>query len=272
MLINELHLNVDVAGSGPVIMALHGFTGDMRMWESFILATRGEYMVVRVDMLGHGMSEVPVDPARYRMERCIEDLAAILDRLDVGQVHWLGYSMGGRVALSAALALPDRTSAVIIEGGSPGLALYEERESRARSDESLASWIEKVGIDEFVAYWETLPLFTSQARLSLETRESLRRMRLCNKSLGLANTLRGLGVGVQPPLHQRLTALAVPTLFITGDEDINFVTIAQEMRNLVDNSQIRHISAAGHAPHLEQPEEFNKAVLDFLAMYRKEPE
>lgn len=262
--INGVHLNVEVAGAGPPVLALHGFTGSLATWEPFAIAAQREHTVITVDILGHGASDAPREPERYRMERCIEDLVALLDHLGVERVHWLGYSLGGRIALSAALALPQRTRTLIAESASQGLATAEDRTARVREDERLADWIAEVGIERFVQYWEAIPLFASQVRLPAATRERLRAQRLTSNPWGMANSLKGIGTGAQPPVHQGLSALATPTLFIAGEEDVKFSGIAQEMHRAVPGSRISIISRAGHAAHLEQPEEFNQAVLSFL--------
>ncbi len=264
MRINGVHLNVEVTGTGPFVLAIHGFTGNTATWAPLTAAMQNEFTVVAVDMLGHGGSDAPRDPKRYSMEHCIEDLRALLDRLGVERVCWLGYSMGGRIALSSAIALPRRTSALIAESASPGLATVEERAARVQDDEKLADWIEEVGIERFVNYWEALPLFAGQARLPAAARDRLRAQRLNNTPLGLANSLRGIGTGAQPSVYERLSGMPLPILWVAGEEDAKFVGIAQDMHRLVPGSELRVIPRAGHAAHLEQPEEFNQAVLSFL--------
>ena len=265
--INGVRLNVEVVGQGPPVAALHGFTGAVATWESFVRAAQGEHTIISIDLLGHGASDAPADSKRYRMERCIEDLSGLLDYLTIQRVHWLGYSMGGRIALSAAEALPQRTSSLVLESGSPGLATAEQRAARVREDEDLADWIEEVGIERFVEHWEALPLFASQTRLPISIRDRLRAQRLKNRPLGLANSLRGIGTGAQPPPHQRLSDLTAPTLLIAGEEDHKFVAIAQEVHRAIPQSCLYTIPGAGHAAHLEQPERFNKTVLEFLATH-----
>ena len=268
--INGVHLNAEVTGAGPAILAIHGFTGSTATWELFSSAAGRDYTVIAVDMLGHGASDAPSNPERYGMEQCIEDLGEILDRLGVQQVHWLGYSMGGRIALSAAINLPHRTSNLILESASPGLANPEERAARVREDEELADWIEEVGVERFLDRWEALPLFASQARLPQVTREKLRAQRLRNTPLGLANSLRGIGTGAQPPLHHRIKTLQAPTLFLAGEEDTKFLALAQDMRNAVSQSRLSTIPNVGHAAHLEQPDLFNQTILEFLASHQQE--
>lgn len=258
-------LNVELAGDGPVaVMALHGFTGNAATWDSLSGAAGGEYRIISPDLTGHGESDGPENPRLYDMKHTVGALAEILDHLKITRVHWLGYSMGGRIALGAAIHLPERTVSLTLESASPGLSTVVERTARVTSDEELAGRIEAEGIAAFVDYWESLPLWASQARLPLEIRRKLREQRLANRPVGLANSLRGIGAGAQPPLHRRLKEISFPSLFIAGDEDAGFVAIAQQMQAAVPGSLLRIIPESGHAVHLEQPDCFNRAVLDFI--------
>ena len=258
-------LNVDyIAGKKDPVLALHGFTGNISTWDNLVKALKGEYTAIRVDVLGHGLSDSPEETGLYDMEHTLQALNEILDKLAVPRVHWLGYSMGGRIALSAAAALPERTCSLICESGSPGLRTPEERSSRARSDAEIANRIEQQGIPSFVTYWESLPLWNSQARLPRETRERLRLQRLTNNARGLANSLRGMGTGSQPPLFEKLQNIRAPACFMAGAEDSKFADLAREMQREVTGSRLEIVQHSGHAIHLEQPEVFNRTVLDFL--------
>ncbi len=262
---------MEVTGDGPPLVAVHGFTGDMSIWACFKEAARRELTLVTVDVLGHGASDAPPDPSRYSMEHCVEDLLGVLDSLDVQRAAWLGYSMGGRICLYLALAAPDRCRALVLEGASPGVSDAEERRCRVERDAALARMIEEKGVETFVDYWESLPLFGSQRRLDEGARERLRRQRLRNSPVGLANSLQGMGAGAQPPLQGRLSGLAMPALFVVGEEDTRFCDIAQSMKSAVPQGQLAIIPEAGHAVHLERPERFNQAVLGFLRAQKEEP-
>ncbi|MBI4338366.1 MAG: 2-succinyl-6-hydroxy-2,4-cyclohexadiene-1-carboxylate synthase [Chloroflexi bacterium] len=259
------HLNVIGQGQGRPIVALHGFTGSASTWSFLASALGDRYRVIAVDLPGHGDSDSPADPALYTMERTVQALAEVLDRLGVERTCWLGYSLGGRVALGAAIALPERTAGVILESVSPGLATPEERAARVQEDERLADWLLTAGIERFVDYWEAIPLWASQARLSAEARASLREQRLRNSALGLANSLRGIGQGAQPFLGGRLGEIKAPVLSIAGEEDARYTALARELHGALPGSRLQVIRAAGHAAHLEQPSAFLRAVESFLS-------
>lgn len=198
------------------------------------------------------------------MERCVEDLVAILDALGVERTHLLGYSMGGRVALATAVAHPERIASLILESASPGLAGADERQARIASDNALAELAEREGTETFIARWERMPLFASQERLPEQIRRRLHEQRLANNPKGLANSLRGLGTGVQPSLWDRLEELRMPCLVMAGGLDAKFVAIAERMANAVAGARPAVVAGAGHTVHLEQPAAFERLVTEFL--------
>lgn len=264
--VNGVRLNVEVAGAGEPLLLLHGFTGSLENWRGHVGAWSARFQTVAVDLLGHGLSDAPADPARYAMEPCVADLAAVLDQLGLGRAGVLGYSMGGRVALHLAAAHPGRVSALILESASPGLATPEERAARIVADEALAGRLERDGLEAFVDYWERLPLFASQARLPEPARAALRAQRLKNRPAGLANSLRGLGTGAQPSLWERLPEVQAPVLLIAGALDEKFTAIGRQMASRLPAAQLALVPDAGHAVHLEQPEAFRALVTHFLTM------
>ena len=255
---------MEVAGQGPPVVALHGFTGSVATWKPLAGAIGGEHTVVMVDLLGHGASSRPNDPRRYSMEHCIQDLLGVLDALQLPTASWLGYSMGGRIALGLALTAPERCRALLLESASPGIQDPLERSRRVDTDEALARRIEAEGVAVFVDYWQSLPLFASQARLPARIREGLRAQRLRNDPTGLANSLRGMSTGAQPAFHDRLPELEMPACFIAGEEDPRYREMAEAMAATVPHGRAVRVPEAGHAVHLEQPAEFQRTVLGFL--------
>jgi len=176
----------------------------------------------------------------------------------------LGYSMGGRVALGTAIVAPERLAALILESASPGLLDHEARRERAAQDAALAAEIERDGIEAFVGRWEQHPLFASQAQLDDDVRAALRARRLRNNPMGLANSLRGLGQGVQPPMHDFLPGIRVPTLILAGRLDPQYCARGREMAARIPGARLEIVPNAGHAVHLEQPQTFRRLILEFL--------
>lgn len=261
---NGIRLNVRRAGEGPPLVLLHGFTGSATTWTPHLDAFASRFLVIAVDLPGHGDSGVPSGPACYRMEQCVADLLALFDRLEIAQAVLLGYSMGGRVALNLAIAAPERIRALVLESTSSGIADPDERLARRRSDAALADMIEQKGIAAFVEYWERLPLFSSQAVLPVAIRNRERAQRLANNPHGLATSLRSIGTGMMAPLHDRLGEIQIPVFLIAGELDEKYCRLGRDMAGALPTARLVVVPDAGHAVHLEQPDTFRRLVLEFL--------
>jgi 2-succinyl-6-hydroxy-2,4-cyclohexadiene-1-carboxylate synthase len=262
--VDGIFYHVDVKGSKEAVMLLHGFTGNSGTWEETVEILSDSFRTIAVDLLGHGATDAPEDPAVYQMETAAKHLIQILDRLEIGQVHLLGYSMGGRLALGTAILYPDRIKSLTLESSSPGLKTAEERAKRMQADQQLADKIRKEGIEKFVDYWENIPLFSTQKTLPEEKRTALRRQRLKNSAVGLANSLIGMGTGRQPSWWERLPDVQCPVLLLCGEWDEKFCKIAKEMRTMAPAFRLKAVEKAGHAIHVEQPLKFGTIVKEFL--------
>jgi 2-succinyl-6-hydroxy-2,4-cyclohexadiene-1-carboxylate synthase len=239
---------------------LHGFTGRADNWRPLLPRLAQHRRVIAIDLPGHGDSAAPADVTRYTMPRVAADLAELLARREAVPADWLGYSMGGRLALYITVSYPHLSRTLILESASPGLATAEEREARRAADEALAARIVAKGVAAFVAEWEQLPLFAGLANLPAEQRAALHAQRLDNRPAGLANSLRGMGTGVQPSLWPRLGEVAAPTLLIAGAQDEKFVAINRRLAEAMPAASLCLVPGAGHTVHLEQPEAFRSAV------------
>ena len=162
----------------------------------------------------------------------------------------VGYSMGGRLALHAALREPDRLGALVLVGVSAGIEDRGEREDRRRSDESLAEWMERHSIEEVVERWERQPVFATQPD---ELRERQRPGRLSHDPRLLAQLLRSAGQGALEPVWDRLQELRCPVLLMAGELDRPYVAAAKRMAERIPDARVRIVPGAGHAPQLEQP-------------------
>lgn len=263
--VDGVRFHYEVAGDGPPLLLLHGFTGSSANWQSLTGRLSARRTAILVDLIGHGQSDAPASLKHYRLPRVAEDLAALLDHMGISRTDVLGYSMGGRVALHLAVHRAERVTRLVLESASPGLADPAQRTARVRSDEALAARIERDGVAAFVDVWQALPLFETQRRLPEARRSTLRAQRLQNSPRGLANSLRGMGSGAQASLWDELTGIQMPVLLLTGQADAKFCAIAGQMAAALREATLQVIPAAGHAVHLEQPDLFCDAVLAFLA-------
>lgn len=259
------YLNVEVAGSGPPLVLLHGFTGSAASWATFIESLGGRFTTVAIDIVGHGHSDKPAALDHYRMRQVAADLVYAAGRAGFPRAHWLGYSMGGRTALAVAAYHPGSVDRLVLIGASPGLATEEERAARRNSDEAIAQHIETDGVPAFVRYWERIPLFATHARLPAEVQERIRAGRLANDPVGLVNSLRGMGTGSQEALFDRLPSMNLPTLLLAGEEDTKYLAIGQEMAGAMPAARFVAVPGAGHAAQIENPAFCAAEVIAFLA-------
>lgn len=262
--LNESNYFIETYGQGRPLVLLHGFTGSVQNWSALIPALAQTRRVIAIDLLGHGSTDAPDNPERYRIEAAADDLRVLIESTARQPVDLLGYSMGGRLALATAARHPGLVRSLILESASPGLAAVEDRAKRAAQDRVLADRIEADGIEAFVESWEALPLWESQAQLSEVARRSLHNQRLNNRPGGLANSLRGMGTGEQPSLWAALPGIEVPTLLITGELDTKFSDIGADMQALLPHAQFVVVANAGHTVHLEQPDVYLTVVSAWL--------
>jgi 2-succinyl-6-hydroxy-2,4-cyclohexadiene-1-carboxylate synthase len=268
-----LRLHVERSGGGPPLVLLHGFTGSSGSWTPLRAAldasSGGRVATLAVDLPGHGRSDAPADPARYALHRFADDLARLLDALDIARTAVLGYSMGGRAALRFALRHPDRVAALALESASPGLRDDRERSERVAADRALADAIERDGIAAFVDAWERRPVWESQAALPEETRARLRAQRSSNRPGGLASSLRGAGAGVEPGIEPPdllpLTTRRTPVLVVAGALDAPYVASGEWLADAMPQAHLRVVAGSGHAVHLERPAELAGLMATFLA-------
>ncbi len=252
-------------GRGAPLLLLHGFTGSGATMNALRQNFSPRFRVLSVDLLGHGQSDAPADVAPYQMETCVADLCAVLEARAVARTHLVGYSLGARVALALALWAPERVASVVAVAARAGIADPKARRQRIAADEALARDIETRGLEWFVAHWMALPLFASQRRLGARFLAEARRQRLANNPRGLAMSLRGLGVGAQPPLAAALGGLRCPLLLVTGEDDPRFGAHAAELAARVRGAKKVVLPEAGHAAHLENFATFQRVCFDFLA-------
>lgn len=233
-------LACDVDGAGPRLVLVHGFSQTSRTWGPVAVDLATDHQVVRVDAPGHGRSA-------HHQAGLWE--GAELMVATAGSGTYLGYSMGGRLCLHAALAYPSAVAGLILLGTTAGIEAPGERAVRAAADEAWARRLEAEGIDAFLRSWLAQPLFDGldDERAGLEARRE-------NTAKGLAASLRRAGTGAQEPLWDRLGALSAPVLVLAGERDARFVALSERLVDSIGaNAELALIPGAGHAAHLEAP-------------------
>ncbi len=234
----------------PDVVLLHGFTHTGASWGPVVAALAesyrapGEgYRAVAPDIRGHGSASDRVPAA---LEGVLHDFAMVAP----ARCTLAGYSMGGRLALHIALALPGRVDRLVLIGASPGIADPIEREARRRDDARLAGEIEGSTMEQFAARWAQTPVLAGQ---SPSVAAAVHADRLRNDPAGLARALRGLGTGALASLWDRLPEIEMPVVLVVGERDQKFRAVAAEMASGLPRAEVVVVPDAGHAVHLEAP-------------------
>jgi 2-succinyl-6-hydroxy-2,4-cyclohexadiene-1-carboxylate synthase len=228
----------------PALVLLHGFTQTRQSWRRTVLALgAGRYRALVPDLPGHGQA--------VHRTASFDACTAYVRALAPDRFTLAGYSMGGRIALHAALQLQPRLDRLVLVGASPGLEDPAEREARRAADAALAERIEAIGIEDFAREWGAQPLFAGQPE---RVAAAAHADRLRNRPPGLSAALRGLGTGVMEPLWARLGELTIPVTLVVGERDAKFREIAERMAERLPTARLAVVPGAGHAAHLEQPE------------------
>jgi len=251
-------------GQGPALMLLHGYTGNGRSLAGIAREFEDDFEAIAPDLPGHGRSVDQAAGRTYDFDACVDDLVATLAATGHRKAHWLGYSMGARLALACAVRHPSCVASLVLLAGRAGIADPAERAARRLADEALAARIESRGVAVFVGEWLAQPLFATLQRCGPEFMARERAARLTNDAHGLASSLRALGPAAQPPLFDALPRVAVPVLLVAGALDVRFVAAAHELARSLPRAEVCVIPDAGHAAHLERPEAFLRVVREFL--------
>jgi 2-succinyl-6-hydroxy-2,4-cyclohexadiene-1-carboxylate synthase len=258
----DVRLNYEVIGEGTPVTLLHGFTQSGRSWREVISKMPAGWQWILPDLRGHGGTRVRPG-APHTMDACTADLEILWDHLGIQRTHLAGYSMGGRLALHVAAARPERVMSLLTIGAHAGLD-EDAREGRRRGDEAMAQRIESDGLEAFVNYWTSLPLFAGLERRGPSFVAQVRAERMNNRVAGLAESLRGMGAGAMRPVWNELARVKCPCTFVAGQLDHGYVASARRLAGSVPNGRVVVVQRAGHTVHQERPDAFARLLLAHL--------
>jgi 2-succinyl-6-hydroxy-2,4-cyclohexadiene-1-carboxylate synthase len=232
--------------SGPSagrIVLVHGFTQTSACWAPVDEDLAADHELVLVDAPGHGASAL-AQLDLWESGRAVAEAG--------GEGTYVGYSMGGRICLHAALARPEAVRRLVLVSATAGIDDPDERTDRRRADNQLADHVVELGIEPFVDEWLNQPMFAT-----LPPERAHRRARLANTAAGLASSLRLAGAGTQEPLWDRLADLHIPVLVTAGALDAKYAALAERLAATIGaDAELAVIDGAGHTVHLEQPAAF----------------
>jgi len=170
--------------------------------------------------------------------------------------------MGGRAALSYCCKYHPDIRAAILESSTAGIRNFEQKKERVEFDFLLSERIRTEGVDKFLDYWFSIPLFESLK--DIDNLENVKNQRKQNSVIGLSNMLAGFSTGLMPDYWDRLRNINFPVLLISGELDEKYTQINSEMSKLIPESEHIIVKNCGHNVHLENPELFIKFVDQFL--------
>jgi 3-oxoadipate enol-lactonase len=260
-----IELAVEVDGSGPGLLLVHGFGGAKEDFSAHVPALARDHTVVIFDHRGHGESDKPADRAAYTIERLATDILEVADACRLDRFRLLGHSMGGMVGRQVPLREPERVEALImmdtsagpIPGFDPSLMELAAEVAFTHGKEALKELLDMVPVLETPAYKRTL--------LDLPGYQEFQDRKWRDTSEIMWGAM-AVALAHQPDDLAALTeAVRFPMLVLVGSEDTPFVSASQAMADAIEGSQLVVIPDAGHSPQFENPHAWIEALTRFLA-------
>jgi pimeloyl-ACP methyl ester carboxylesterase len=258
-------LHYEEAGSGTPMVFVHEYAGDHRSWEPQLRFFARRYRCIAFAARGYPPSEVPTDPEKYSQDRATDDIAAVIKGLGLGQAHVVGLSMGGFATLHLGLRHPQLARSLVAAGVGYGAAPGKMAQFHAETDAAIAR-IRGETMAKFGLTYSRGP-----TRLIFEEKDPRGyaefQQQLCEHSTeGSALTMNG--VQRRRPnlfdLKDGFAKMTVPTLVIAGDEDDPTLEASLYLKRTIMSSALLVMPKCGHTMNLEDPDAFNRAVLDFV--------
>ena len=246
-------LAVSVAGEGPLLLFLHGIRGNRRNWSQQVEFFSRKFKAAAWDARGYGESDDYDGPLQFD-EHFSADLLRVADHFGAKKMHLVGLSMGGRIARNFALRHPERLHSLVLAGTSPGFNALSGDEVKRFVAERRNSTPESIR-----------RLLGSRAAPDAYDRIMDSVKRVHPESL-----LKTLEASVAQDRAAPIEKIEVPTLVVTGSEDTLYApSISQDMARRIPNARLVVMKGLGHLTNLEQPEEFNQVVMEFLQRQEK---
>lgn len=220
---------------------------------------RGSAWAPVAELLPERYPSVLLDHVQHTLTGRLEEIAAAA--AGEGPTALVGYSLGGRVAMRAALQHPERYAALVTVGAGAGIDEPGARTARAEADERMAAWMEAMPIEDVVSVWERQPLFADQSDALVDQQ---RDGRLSQDPRDLALLMRTAGQGAMDPFWFDLGRLDLPLLALSGSRDERYTSAARRIAREAPNATARVVEEAGHAAQLQQPAEVARLIVEFL--------
>ena len=257
-------LYYEETGGGTPLIFIHEFAGDHRSWEPQVRFFARYFRCIAYDARGFPPSDVPDDGARYSQAHARDDVVAVLDHLKIDRAHVVGLSMGGFAALHVGIAYPKRARSLVIAGCGYGAEPDKKEKFRAECEAAAASFeADWAGAAKKYALGPTRVQFQNKdPRGWAEFAQQLAE----HSPKGKALTMRGVQMK-RPSLYELtedMKKIDLPTLIVTGDEDDPCLEPGLLMKRNIRTAGLAVLPWSGHTINIEEPEAFNRAVLEFL--------
>jgi pimeloyl-ACP methyl ester carboxylesterase len=239
-------INYQVTGTGPLLLLSHGYGATSAMFAPNLAAASSRHQVLTWDLRGHGASQSPADPACYGAAEAVADMAALLDEAGAARAVLGGHSLGGYLSLNFALAFPERVAGLVLIDTGPGY----------RNDEARSAWNRRANATADRLAERGIAALGDSAELHAGGHTDV---------AGLILAARGTLTQQDAHVIDGLASITAPALVIVGADDQHFLGAADYMAARLPAARKVVIAGAGHAPNIDQPDQFNAELAAFLA-------
>ena len=261
-----VRLYFEETGAGHPVIFVHEFAGDLRSYEPQMRHFGKRYRAIAFNARGFPPSDVPEHVSSYSQARAADDILAVLDHIGARQAHIVGLSMGGFATLHFGLRHQERALSLCVGGCGYGAEPDKRDTFRAEAD-VIAGIIRAEGMGAFAERYAYGPTRVQYENKDPRGHVEFKRMLAEHSAIGSANTQQGVQKE-RPSLYtlvEDMTCITVPTLIITGDEDWPCLLPGILMKESIPSAALAVMPNSGHAINIEEPEEYNRIVGDFLA-------
>jgi pimeloyl-ACP methyl ester carboxylesterase len=261
-----IRLYFEETGSGVPVIFVHEFAGDMRSHELQLRYFGKRYRAIAYNARGFPPSDVPEGTASYSQARAADDILAVLDHIGASRAHIVGLSMGGFATLHFGLRHQKRALSLCIGGCGYGAEADKREVFRAEAD-IIAATLRRDGMQAFAERYAYGPTRVQYENKDPRGHAEFKKMLAEHSAVGSANTQAGVQKE-RPSLYtltEEMGRITVPTLIITGDEDWPCLLPGILMKQSIPTAALSVMPNCGHAINIEEPEEYNRIVGDFLA-------
>lgn len=263
--INGVSLYYEEHGDGLPLVFVHEWGGDHRSWAPQVRFFSRRYRVITYSARGYPPSATPQDPAAYSQRLAVDDIKGVLDHLALPKAHVCGLSMGGYATLLFGLTYPERALSLTVAGG--GYGSGTDRAKFQRDSLAMAERLEAEGMARVADTYSVGPTRVQFLRKDPEGWQEFHDHLAAGSAVGRAMTLRGIQT-TRPSfyeLEQQCERLDVPTLVMVGDEDEPALEPSLFLKRMAPWAGLVVFPNSGHTINLEEPDLFNRTLLDYLS-------